>query len=152
MDMGESFDQDATYRMWETIIGQMAKAEIEVRSTHILAPLDKESAMGMLRALSVEPDTRRRKNSKPWVRSVGVIDCFHLKAAESLGATHFLTTDRCLSKVETDMVMMLIGIYGNSADILRPSLLVRRQKKSRGEQILREEAVLTCRQPAAVEE
>lgn len=124
-DIGESFDSGAAHRLWEMAIERMANAGVEIRSTNLVAPLDEAKAEGMLRTLSVHLITRGRGNGKSWVRSVGVIDCFHLDAAESIGATHFLTTDRCLAMVETGLEMMLIQIHGSSVDAIRPSFMVR---------------------------
>ena len=94
-------DQRTTYRLWDAMVREMENAGVEVKPVHILELFDNEEAMEMLGLLAGSP-TRplpRSKKGKVWIRSVGVMDCLHLKAAESLGATHFLTTDRCFSNV-----------------------------------------------------
>lgn len=118
-------DQRTIYRLRDAIVREMENAGVEVKPVHILELFDNEKAMEMLGLLAGSP-TRplpRSKKGKVWIRSVGVMDCLHLKAAESLGATHFLTTDRCFSSVETDLVMMLISDHGGAVDVVWPALM-----------------------------
>jgi predicted nucleic acid-binding protein len=139
-------DQRTTYRLWGAIVREMENAGVEVKPVHILELFDNEKAMEMLGLLAGSP-TRPlppSKKGKVWIRSVGVMDCLHLKAAESLGATHFLTTDRCFSNVETDLVMILTGDYGGASDVIWPALMERRSSLRSGETRTRNEEALTC--------
>ena len=99
---------------------------------------------GLMTVLRASPTLTKSKRGRSWIRSVGVLDCFHLQAAESLGATQFLTTDRCLSAIETDMEMTLIGGHSGAADVVWPALMQRRPNARCGETGLRNEEGLTC--------
>ena len=50
------------------------------------------------------------------------MDLIHIQVALSLGSTHFFTTDRCLSRVRTNMVMELIRLKeSQGSDIIWPA-------------------------------
>ena len=129
--------------LWNSILDVMADAEVEVSPIQILDPLDHDGAMDLLRRLGGSPTLPRSKKGNPWIRGVGVMDCLHLKAAEALGATHFLTNDTCLSELKTDMVMLLVGDHGGAADVVWPALMLRHLNVRSGETGMSKEEALT---------
>lgn len=143
-DQGGPPGESMTDHLWNAVLDAAADVEIEVKSIRGLDLLDNAAASEVLTVLRASPTLTKSKRGRPWIRSVGVLDCFHLKAAESLGATQFLTTDRCLSAIETDMEMTLIGCYSGAVDIIRPALMQRRPNARCGETGLRNEEGLTC--------
>lgn len=139
-------EQRATYRLWNAIIREMESAGVEVKPVQVLELLDNENAMEILGLLASSPTLPlpRSKKGNAWIRSVGVLDCLHVKVAESLGATHFLTTDLCLSKIEADLLMILIGDYGGATDVVWPALMLRRPNVRSGRAGPGEEEAQTC--------
>jgi hypothetical protein len=95
-------------KIWNSILLRLDEAGVAVR----IAPSDHSFSLDgiemIIDILSRSPLRMSEKNRSRWITGVGIIDCVHLMAAKSLSATHFLTTDRCLSEMDEELEMILV--------------------------------------------
>jgi hypothetical protein len=108
--------------LWNSILRELEEAGIEVKATPAIIRIDLSSAEFMMDLLACSPVLTRSDRGSRWVRGVGVVDCLQLSAAESLEAAYFLTTDRCLAKVNHGLGMILIGDYHGAQEVIWPAL------------------------------
>jgi hypothetical protein len=95
-----------------------------VRPAPAINPFEEDGVETMLQLLAASPTLRRSKGISSRVRGVGVMDAVHVQAARHLRATHFLTTDRCLAAIDSEMEMMLVGSYPEpGSSMIRPAFL-----------------------------
>jgi hypothetical protein len=88
---------------------RLKEAGVAVRVAPMENPLAMEGVECIIDALSHGTLKIFRKNQNQWISGVGIVDCLHIMAARSLGATQFLTTDRCLSEMEVEIDMILVS-------------------------------------------
>jgi hypothetical protein len=95
--------------IWDSILMRLKEAGVAVRVAPTENPLAMEGIECIIDALSYGPLKRYQKSRNQWISGVGIVDCLHIMAARSLGATQFLTTDRCLSEMEVGINMILVS-------------------------------------------
>lgn len=96
-----------TFAIWNSIVEGSAVYGIELYPAPRTNPFEESQAREILERIAMSPWLPDERGS--WIRSVGILDCIHLKAAESLAATIFVTTDRCLAGIASDIGMVLIS-------------------------------------------
>jgi predicted nucleic acid-binding protein len=106
--------------LWNSILREVEKAGVEVKATTAFHHMDLNRAETMMYLIARSPVLTRSDRGSRWVRGVGVMDCLQLSAARSLEAAYFLTTDRCLAKVDHGLGMILIGDYVGAQDVIWP--------------------------------
>jgi predicted nucleic acid-binding protein len=94
--------------IWQNIEADLKDADVDILASPEENPFGPNEAERIIDTMSRGPLKKWERNRSQWIAGVGIIDCIHLMAAESLSATHFMTTDRCLSEVDSRMKMILV--------------------------------------------
>ncbi len=120
-------DDQRTFEIWGAIVKVASLNSISIHPVRIWEEFNDHQAhkiLGMIAGSEIIPQKRKRDT---WARGVGIMDCIHLEAGLELKATHFLTTDRCLAKMNCGMEMVLLeSIEKAGLSMVRPSDMVRR--------------------------
>ena len=95
--------------IWSDELTEVEESGIEVVPAPLKNPFDESGILTIVKIIDRSFAIPDAKDRGRWVRGVSVIDGVHLKAADYLGATHFLTTDRCLSEVKCGLHMVLVS-------------------------------------------
>jgi predicted nucleic acid-binding protein len=124
MKVGTQLNSATALALWDGMTASISEASVLVKPAPLSDLFDEAGVREIRTFLSATPLLQRSKDPFSRPRGVGVMDAVHLKSGRSMGATHFLTTDRCLAAVDSEMQMILVGSYsGQGSTLIRPAYL-----------------------------